>query len=211
MSDDQSRIHLAARGIQSVIVVVIAYSTVVGDYDLVVNGILALALTFVPLLIEYRYSHEVDERLTLWIAVAALLHTIGFLGPYSIQSGPLSYYDQLAHATSASLVAGIGYAFLEAIDSKSSRVRFPEEFRALFTLLFILAFGVTWEIVEFGAGTLSSSVLGQEILVQYGMDDIVFDLVFNTLGAAIVALWGTGYFDGIAALFSRRLPRIREP
>jgi hypothetical protein len=205
--DDETdgAIALATRGLQAALAVLIAYGGITGEFDLLINGIPALGLTFFPALLARRYDHETDPHVALWITVAALLHVVGFLGPYSVQSGPLSFYDQVAHAISASFVAGVGYALIEALDRTSTRIRFPDGFRFLFTLLFILAFGVAWEILEFGAGTGASMLGAKEVLVQYGIDDIVNDLVFNTLAAGVVALWGTGYFDGIASLFSRRV------
>lgn len=32
-------------------------------------------------------------------------------------------------------------------------------------------------------------------LVVYGIDDIVTDMIFNTVGALLVAVWGSDYFD----------------
>ena len=139
------------------------------------------------------------------IAVAALVHAAGFLGLYQVQSGVLSLYDQVAHAISASFVAGVAYALLVALDRRSTRIRFPDEFRWVLTLTFVLAFGVAWEILEFAVGGLAATVVGAEVLVQYGTDDIVYDLVFNTLAGALVVLWGTKYFADVATVLSRRL------
>lgn len=203
LADDGTRLELLARALQVGLVGLLGYGVLVRNGSLIVNGILGLALTFVPDLLARRYGHEVSPTLTLWIAVAAVFHTVGYAGLYGIQSGLLSWYDQIAHAISASFVAGVGYALVEALDRRSTRIQFPSEFRFAFTLLFILAFGVAWEIVEFGVGGLASHLGATSVLVQYGMDDVVFDLVFNTIAAGLVALWGTGYFDDVAAIFSR--------
>lgn len=189
----------------------IGYGAVVRNWGLVVNGLLALPIVFFPTFLEWRYGHDVDPRLSIWITVAAVVHAAGFLGPYDAQSGPLSWYDQAAHAISASFVAGIGYALIVALDQRSTRIRFPDEFRFVFTLCFILAFGVAWEIVEFGVGGLASMVGSDAALVQYGLDDIVFDLAFNTLAAAVVALFGTHYFRDITSVVSGRVLGPRNP
>lgn len=44
-------------------------------------------------------------------------------------------------------------------------------------------------------------------LILFGIDDIVTDFVYNTVGAVAVALWGTSNFDGLVAFVSRRLGR----
>jgi uncharacterized membrane protein len=107
---------------------------------------------------------------------------------------------------SAALLAGVGYAILVALDRRSERNQFPATFRFVFTATLIMAVGVGWEILEFGAGTVATLLGADEVLVQYGTDDIVFDLAFNTLAAVIVALWGTGYFTGLTGFFTRHLP-----
>lgn len=197
---------LAARVAQVVIVSITGYGAVVGSFGIVVNGVLSLAVTFVPDLLERRYDHEVDPRLALWIAAAAAIHVAGFLGPYEAETGLLTWYDQVAHVVSGALVGGVGYALVEAYDRGSDRVNFPGEFRFVFTLAFIVAFAVLWEIGEFAGGALGTALAGTEVLVQYGISDVVSDLVFSTLAAVVVALWGTGYFEDVAAIFTGRLP-----
>lgn len=192
-----------ARGLQLALVGLAGYGALAGNGALLVNAVLAVPLAFVPELLAWRYDHPVDVRLVVWIAAAAVVHTAGFLGPYGTQNGLWSWYDQAAHALSASFVAGVGYAVVVALDRRSPRVRFPGAFRFVFTLCFILAFGVAWEIVEFGVGGLTGVIGGQGALVQYGTDDIVYDLAFNTLAAAAVALWGTRAFRDVVAIVSR--------
>jgi len=201
--------NLLARGLQIVLFVLIGAGILIGKSDLIVNGVLALPIVFFPKFLEWHYHHQVDPRLSLWITIAAVVHVAGFLGPYSVQSGLLSWYDQVAHALSASFVAGMGYAVILALDRNSNQVRFPEKFRFVFTICFILAFGVAWEIVEFGLSGLTTLLGGgNSALVQYGKDDIVFDLIFNTLAAIFVGLWGTSYFNDITSILTRR---NREP
>lgn len=205
MTTDDRRVVLVTRAFQVGLLGLVGYGAVTGAIGLAVNGVLSLAVTFVPALLARRYDHEFDPRLSLWITVAASVHAAGFLGPYDAQSGLLAWYDQVAHMISGAFVAGIGYALVEALDRGSDSIDFPEEFRFVFVIVFILAFGVLWEIGEFAGGAVGTAVSGTEILVQYGIRDIVSDLVFNTIAASAVALWGTGYFDDFAAVFTGRL------
>jgi len=201
----ESTLEGAARMLQVALAVLVGYGAAVGNPGLLVNGVLAFVVTFVPTVLEWRYDHHVDPRLDLWIAIAALLHGVGFLGLYDVQSGPLSWYDQVAHAISASFVAGVAYTVLVAFDVRSSRVNFPEEFRFAFTVLFVAGFGVAWEILEFAVTGVTSALGSRGILIQYGKDDIVFDIVFNTLAGVAVALWGTRYFADITDIVARRV------
>lgn len=197
----ERRCWLAVRLLQGVLALVVGYAVVTVELGLVVNAAIPLALTFLPVAIRRQFGHEMGGGLALWIATAAFLHGVGALGPY----GAIGWYDQLTHTVSATLVAGAGYAVVDALDRSARGVDFPSEFRFVFIVIFVLAFGVAWEILEFASGGLSTLVGGEPVLAQYGTDDIALDLLFNAFGAVLVALWGTGYFDGIARVFTRQL------
>lgn len=207
----ETTVETVTRGLLVVLFGLLAYGAVAGEASLLVNGVIALPIVFAPRLLQWRTGHPVDPRLSLWITAAVVVHVAGFLGAYDVQTGVLSLYDSFAHALSASFVAGVGYAVLVAFERSTTRIRFPPTFRFVFTLSFILALGVAWEIVEFAAsGATDILGAGTSPLVQYGVDDIVFDISFNTIGAAIVALWWTGYFSDVADIARRRVFGSRE-
>ncbi len=75
----------------------------------------------------------------------------------------------------------------------------------MFILLFVLAFGVLWEILEF-AIALSAQALGiRAVLTQYGLADTMLDFVFNSIGGLIVALWGGAYLADVTGAIRDRL------
>lgn len=198
----------SVNGLRTLLGAMIVTGAVLGQAGPLVNSALALGVTMLPLAIHRRYGHRLDPRLTLWIAVAATVHAVGAFGPYDIHSGPWQWYDTVAHVISAAFIAGVGYAIVAALDRGSSRFQFPPEFRFVVILVFILAVGVAWEIVEFAVGGLATAITGEEVLIQYGIDDTVFDLAFNAVAAAIVAIWGTEYFRGVATFLTGRLPGL---
>ncbi|WP_247379189.1 hypothetical protein [Halorientalis brevis] len=196
-----SRLRYVVRGMQATLLAVTVYGVATVDLAVVSNAGIALGVTFVPTVVGRRYGRSVSAGLALWITAAAFLHAIGLLGPY----GSVGWYDQVTHTLSASLVAGVGYAIVRAVDHWSTDVTFTPAFRVVCVVLFVLAAGVCWELVEFGAGG-AASLLGHEaVLVQYGLRDTVLDLVFDAVGALAVALWGISYFDGVADLISASL------
>lgn len=207
---DASPFTLLTRGLQLLLAGLAAYGALRGRPTLLVNAVLSLAVTFVPAGLSRGYGHRTDPRLRLWIALAAAIHTVGFMGFYGTQSGVLTLYDQGAHAVSAALVAGVAYAVLAAVDRTSDGIRLPDGFRVVFTLCLVMAVGVGWEIAEFTVGIVASLLVDEEILVQYGVSDIVSDLLFNTLAGAVVAVWGTQYFRGLSQLFTRVLSTVRD-
>lgn len=198
---DDSRLRYVVRGMQVVLFVMTAYGVATLDLVVVSNAGIALGVTLVPAVVGRRYGRSISAGLALWITAAAFLHAVGLLGPY----GSVGWYDQVTHTLSASVVAGVGYAIVRAVDHWSTSITFTPAFRLVCVVLFVLAAGVCWELIEFGAGG-AASILGHEaVLVQYGLRDTVSDLVFDAVGALVVALWGTSYADDIANLLSASL------
>ncbi|KAA9399874.1 hypothetical protein Har1130_01975 [Haloarcula sp. CBA1130] len=196
--------RLAVRALQAVLSGISLFALVQGNVTLFVNSGGPLAITFLPALFRREYGYAMDTGLVLWITVASTLHGAGAFELYEA----FGWYDSLAHAVSASLIAGVGYAIARAVERHSGAVDFNREFRATFVVLFVLAVGVGWEILEFASGGIASVVGGEAVLAQYGTGDIVNDLVFNTVGALIVAGWSTVHFEGIAARLTGRVGRL---
>jgi len=199
--DLDSAAWIAVRIMQGILAVVAAYALLTRQFGLVINSGIPLAITFLPRALDREYGYEMGGGLALWISGAAFLHAVGALGPYTM----FGWYDQVTHTLSATLVAGAGYAIVVAIEAEHDGVEIPGRLRGVFILLFVLAFGVLWEIGEFMTGMVAELYGGQAVLAQYGATDIALDLLFNAVGATIVALWGTGYFDGLSRLLARRV------
>jgi len=197
---------IVVRAMQAILAVIVAYAAVTRQFGLVINTGIPLAITFLPRALERKYDYEMGGGLALWIASAAFLHAIGSLGPYTM----FGWYDQVTHTLSATLVAGAGYAIVVAIEADHDGVVIPGRLRGVFILLFVLAIGVLWEIAEFASSGLATLIGGKAVLAQFGASDIALDLLFNASGATIVAIWGTGYFDGLSRLLARRIDWVEE-
>ena len=162
-----------------------------------INAAIGLAVLQIPPLLERDYSVSMDPRLTPWITSAVFLHSLGTVG---VPGGSGFYqsipgYDHMTHALSASVVAGVGYATIRALDVHWDDVHLPDRFVFVFILMFVLAFGVVWEIIEFTTSAAATAIGGSPVLTQYGIEDTMKDLIFNTIGATIVAAWGTVYLN----------------
>lgn len=207
LSDAHER--LLVRAMQLALVGLTGYGLVTLNLGIVANGLVALLATLLPALLRREYGYSMDAGLALWITVAVFLHSVGALGPYRW----FSWYDNIAHGVSSTVVAGIGYAWLRAFEVHSEKLDVPPKFRAVFIVVFVLAFGVVWELLEFAVGG-ATSILGVKApLVVFGIEDIVTDMIFNALGAvvvAVVAVAGSGHLTGPIAFFGRRLDRQRD-
>ncbi|GAA0229405.1 hypothetical protein GCM10009000_050820 [Halobacterium noricense] len=172
-----------------------------GNLGIMVNAGIAFAITHVPAVIERDYHIPMDAGLTLWITTAVFLHAVGTLGPYQ----NVWWWDHVTHALSASLVAAVGYATVRALDAHYDDVYLPPRFMFVFILMFVVAFGVIWEVVEFGISGLAVVLGAKTVLTQYGLGDTMLDLMFNTVGGLITAIWGTAYLSDVVGALTERL------
>ena len=182
---DDDRERQLVRLLQAGLLVIAAYGFYRGETGIVVNGLVPLAVTLVPAYLRRDTSISLDTSYVLWLSVAVFVHAVGSLGFYE----SIPWYDSIAHALSATIVAGTGYAAVKAVDRNSDRTNLPAELQFAFILVFVMAFGVFWEIVEFTLGLASQLLGGEAVLAQYGLDDTVTDLLFNQVGGIVVAGW----------------------
>jgi hypothetical protein len=179
-----------------------------GSTTVVVNALVGLAVTQIPPILERDYGVPMDTALTLWITSAVFLHALGVLGlPGSEQNfyGTIWWWDHVTHALSSSVVAAVGYATARALDVRSEEVHLPSRFMFVYILVFVLAFGVFWEVIEFGLGEAARLLGNQALLTQHGLRDSMLDLVFDTIGAVVVAVWGTAHLTGVSGYLAEAL------
>jgi uncharacterized membrane protein YjdF len=187
------------RGMQVMLVAIVVYGAAFGQPKAITNGGIGLFVTFVPALVERNYEIPLDPWLGVWITTAVFLHTLGSAWFYA----QIPWWDHLTHALSASLVAGAGYTTLRAIDLHSDEIRIPSRFAFVFIFVVVLAFGVVWELFEFGLDIVAAETGIEMPLAQFGLDDTVADLTYNSVGALLVALFGQAHLTGVAE-------RVRE-
>jgi hypothetical protein len=179
-----------------------------GSTTIVVNAAVGLLATQLPPILERDYDIPMDPALTLWITSAVFLHAFGVLGLPGSETnlyGSVPWWDHVTHALSASVVAGVGYSTARALDLHSEDISLPPRFMFVFILLFVLAFGVVWEVIEFVLGEAARAMGNRALLTQYGLGDTMLDLVFNSIGAVVVAVWGTAHLTDVAGYIQRQL------
>lgn len=175
---------------------------------IIVNAAIGLGVAQLPPLLQRDFNIPMNPSLTLWITAAVFLHALGIVGIPGVGSSfyqSVWWWDHLTHALSASVVAAAGYATIRAIDIHLEEIKLPPNFMFVFILMFVIAFGVFWEVIEFTLGEVSRLLGGEAILTQYGIEDTMLDLVFDTIGALVVAIWGTARLNGVVRALVRRL------
>ncbi|WP_049889165.1 hypothetical protein [Natronolimnohabitans innermongolicus] len=191
------------RFMQIVLVVVLLYGVWTLQVPVATNAALALAITFIPAVLERDYHIAIEPGLALWVASAVFFHALGTAGLYDA----IAPYDHLTHTLSATVVAAAGYAAIRAIHLHDSVVHLPRWAMFAFTLVFVLAMGVVWEILEFVVDQGALALGMEPILAQHGIDDTIVDMLFNTVGALLVATWGTVYLTEVSESLANELER----
>ncbi|TGC09009.1 hypothetical protein CUN85_08250 [Methanolobus halotolerans] len=186
--------ELATRIMQAGLFILLLVAIFLRDIPTTVNAIAGLIITFVPAFIKNKYNIAIDPGLALWITLAVFLDALGTFAFYD----NIARWDNITHALSASVVAAAGYVLIRAIDIYTDEIYIPPKVLFLFILLFVLATGVVWEILEFLTDELTAAFGYKAVLAQHGINDTMVDLLFNLLGAIIAATWGTVYLSDIS-------------
>lgn len=182
-------LKLMSRGMQTGIVGLAFSGVVTGELTYVPAAIAALLISALPALIRRDLKLVLPVELNFWIALALFLHVLGsFSGFYDNLPG----WDHLTHAMSASLIAALGFVVVVAIDKYAESIFLPRAFLVLFIVMFTMAVGVIWEIVEYMIDSLTTSHL------QYSLEDTMKDLLFDTIGGLLIASAGAYYLNHTA-------------
>jgi len=186
--------------LQAALVVVLLAGIALRNTSVVVNATFSLSVTLLPVVLARDFDVHFDPWLVLWITVAALLHSVGMVGIYD----SVWWWDHLTHAFSAALVTAVGYATVVAIDRHSESIHFPPAFLWVFVFLLTVAIGVVWETMEFLTRELARVAGMRPVLIVYGIEDTILDLVFDCVGALLAAAWI--HFKGGRSLVARLRP-----
>lgn len=186
---------------QFVLAGIVAYGVVASQPKAIVNGGVALLMTFLPAVFERNYRFPLDPWLGLWITTAVFLHTLGSVGLY----GQIPWWDHLTHSLSASLVAAVGYTATRAIDLHVEDISIPQRFMFVYIVVVVLAFGVIWELFEFALDIVADESGLTMPLAQHGLADTIADLTFNSIGALIVAVFGQVHLSDFAETLRSQL------
>ncbi|MXR50057.1 hypothetical protein GRX03_00335 [Halovenus sp. WSH3] len=179
-----------------------------GNVGIIVNTTASLVVVQLPAILERDFDLTMDPQLVLWITAAGFLHGIGIVGIPGVSRSfytNIWWWDHLTHSLSASVVAAAGYATVRAVDLHSDEVGIPSRYIGVVLLIFVLAFGVLWELLEFAIGVTADAAGTRTILTQYGIEDTLKDLTFNSIGGVIVAIWGGLYLSDLSTAISEKL------
>ena len=160
----QSRFRLSGRAkvgivrtLQVIMLGILLVGVALGNAGVAVNAAIGFLVTLLPAVFERRFGISMSPGLVLWITVAMALHAIGtlplpgldFLSPYKA----VWWWDHMTHALSSSLVVGAAYAVTRAVQEHTPYINMGPKFTFVYLLVFVMAFGVFWELIEFYIGS----------------------------------------------------------
>jgi uncharacterized membrane protein YjdF len=160
---------------------------------LVIAGI--ITLMFVPGLLGRRLRLHIPaefELLALVFVFAAL-----FLGEVRDYYARYWWWDIALHTSSGLLLGILGF-LLVYILNEDDRIdlHMQPRFVALFAFAFAVAVGALWEIFEFTMDQLFGLNMQKPMLGDpSGLTDTMWDLIVDTLGAAVISLAGWWYMQ----------------
>lgn len=197
------------RVLQLVMAGILVVGLYLGNPGVTINAAVGLLVTQLPAVLKRRYDLTMNVGIVLWITVAMFLHAfgtlplpeLGSLSPYQATD----WWDHMTHALSSSLVAGVAYAISRALAEHTDSIVMPPKFMFIYLLLFVMAFGVVWELIEFSIAEGANLFGIPKVLTQYGLSDTVLDLFYNTMGGLLVAVFGTVHLTGLSGQLSARL------
>lgn len=176
---------------------------------------LIMAVTLAPAL-SRRLSVEIPSEIEV-VAVLFIFATL-FLGEVRDYYERFWWWDMTLHTTSGLLLGMLGFMIVYVLnEDRQVDLHMRPAFVALFAFFFGLGIGALWEIFEFGMdryfGTNMQPATPGD---PSGLTDTVHDLIVDTLGAAVVSLFGwryvrrarTSYVDNWAKRFIQRNPRL---
>ena len=101
------------------------------------------------------------------------------------------------HAGSGFLLGIMGFLLVYVLNQEEKiQLHMKPRFVALFSFVFAVAIGAVWEIFEFAMDGFFGLNMQKEMLGDLsGLTDTMWDLVVDTLGAAVISILGYLYIS----------------
>ncbi len=163
-------------------------------------------VTLLPLLLGRRFDVHIPpefEFLAVMFVYASLF--LGEVHGYYIRYW---WWDAVLHTGSGFLLGVLGFLLVYVLnESPDVDMHMRPRFVALFAFMFAVGMGALWEIFEFGMDRLFGMNMQKS-----GLVDTMWDLIVDTVGAAVIALLGWVYLRtaGSQSFLERWITRFIE-
>lgn len=147
------------------------------------NAVLVFGAMFLPRLTERLYGVELRPWQRVYTESAMLAHAVGMLGLYD----DTWWWDHLTHALSATVLGGVAHVVADRRGRGHGRC----------VLASVAVGGVLWEGMEYAIHRLSDRLGVEPVLIYYGREDTLGDLLFDLVGAVFVLLFGDRLLENL--------------
>lgn len=149
-----------------------------------------MAVTGAPALLGNRLPVRIPAEYEL-LAILFVFSSL-FLGEFRSYYARFWWWDVALHTISGLLLGIVGFLLVYVLN-QSKRIDIPMRpgFVALFAFAFAVTGGTLWEILEFAADRLLGLQMQKPMLGDpSGLTDTMWDLIVDTLGAAVISCFG---------------------
>jgi hypothetical protein len=161
---------------------------------LVVAVMVAILL---PVIARRRFAVTIPSELQI-LAILFIFATL-FLGEVRAYYERLWWWDLALHATAGLLLGLVGFLIVYILNENDLvELQMRPSFVALFAFFFGIGIGTLWEIFEFAMDRFFDLTMQKPMLGDAsGLTDTMWDLILDTLGAAVMSVTGWRYMNGV--------------
>jgi hypothetical protein len=160
-----------------------------GRYQAMAEILIILFITFLPLILGKRFDVQIPHGFET-LAVIFLYMSL-FLGESQGYYTRFWWWDLVLHSGSAFLLGILGFLLVYILNEKKEiDLDLKPGFVAFFAFMFAVGMGTIWEIFEY----FMDRVLGLN-MQKSGLQDTMWDLIVDVIGAAIISFLGWGYIQ----------------
>jgi hypothetical protein len=174
--------------IKASLVLAIIQEVLLGRWSLIFISLIAVALTFLPAIIDR--NHEINLPAEFELAITLFIYAALILGEKHGYYDRFPWWDLFLHGQSGLLLGLVGFLIVYVL-YHHNKVKMSPLFVAVFSFSFAIAIGTIWEIFEF----LMDVNFGFN-MQQSGLVDTMGDLIIDCVGALLAALAGYFYVKG---------------
>jgi uncharacterized membrane protein YjdF len=161
------------------------------------NAVIVLGITtlmFLPAALGRRFQ-LIDVPVEFEALAVVFVFAALFLGEVRGYYAKFWWWDIALHTTSGLLLGILGFLLVYLLNASSRiEVQMRPRFVALFAFVFAVAVGALWEIFEFSMDSLVGTQMQKPMFGDpSGLTDTMWDLIVDTLGAALISGLGWRY------------------
>jgi hypothetical protein len=146
-----------------------------------------LVVTMLPSVLGRRFDVRIPAEFEL-LAVVFVYASL-FLGEVHGYYSRFWWWDVVLHTGSGFLLGIFGFLLVYVLNERpEADLDMRPRFIALFAFMFAIGMGALWEIFEF----TMDQAFGMN-MQKSGLQDTMWDLIVDTIGAAVISILGWGY------------------